>query len=103
MQMPVLAMMYAIFLSLVMLAGTHKSLKQHRPFWYTLLGLGHSIILLVLFIGYWSPQLVRPLGPIALVLFACCLAEPVLNIPGFLRDIDAPEFGPQLNRIHKTM
>jgi len=103
MQMPVPAVVYATFLGVVMVGGSEKSLKEHRPFWYISLGLAHSLILLLLFVGYWSPQLVRPLGPIALALLACSLGWPLLTIPRFLRDINMPELGPQLNRILKAL
>jgi uncharacterized YccA/Bax inhibitor family protein len=103
MQMPTLAILYAVFMSVLMFASTRKCLKQRRAYWYVLLGVVHSLVLLLLFVGYWNPGLIRPLGPIAIVLFACCVGDAAVEVRGLLRDIDAPEFGPELNRLHKAM
>src|ERR1043166_9289853 len=103
MRMPLLATAYGVFMSVIMIAGTHQALEAQRPYWLIGVGVAHSVVLLFLFIGHWTQQLVRPLGPLALLLFVCCLASPLINIPGLLRDIDAPELGPALNRLHKAL
>jgi hypothetical protein len=103
MSMPVLAIVYAIFLSVVMIVGVHQKIKKNRLSWLITAGAAQDVALLFLFVGYWTPSILRPIGPFAFVVFVCCLGALVINsIPGLLRDIDAPEFGPELNALQKA-
>src|SRR3974390_1745607 len=102
MRLPILATGYAALMCIILLGGTNRALKEHRPYWFVAAGAAHSIILITLFVGYWEQHLIRPLGPVALLLFGLALLWPLATAPRFLKDIDMPEVGPHLNRLHKA-
>jgi hypothetical protein len=103
MHIPLLAVAYAIFMTLLMLMGTRRSLTAHRPHWFVALGIGHWIVLLSLFVGYWNQQLVQPFGAWAFAMFLCCLIDPAMNIPGLLREINASDLGPEAKHQAKVL
>ena len=103
MRVPVLASLYAVFLSFVMVFSIYCKLKDREPVWLILVGLADGVASLLLFIGYWMHELLRPLGMGALCLFLFSLLWTVGYTRWQLPDTDQPDFSPEENRLHRAV
>jgi hypothetical protein len=67
--MPVLASIYALFLSFVAIGSIYHNIKDKKSLWYTLLDFVAELVVIVLFAAYWVGPFPLAAGPIAIVLY----------------------------------
>lgn len=103
MRVPILACLYGGLMTFVMFWSIHSGLKQHRPIWYVTLSFVESLATLVIFTGYWMPEIIRPFGPIALSIMLVSLLWTIFDTGTRLPELDQPDFSEEQNRFGRII
>jgi len=77
---PILAIIYAIFLSFVSIDSLHDEIKGRKRSWKTWLNTATDLVVLWFFVGYWNPGIVRGMGPAALLVFGSAICWDLRNL-----------------------
>jgi len=95
--MPILAIIYAIFISFVAIATVYDNFKNREQFWKIFVTSVSDFVVLAFFVGYWIPDLVRGIGPAALLLFLLAVGWDLRNFRTHPTDFSDPEYSPEMN------
>lgn len=99
--MPLLAIIYAIFLSFILIATFYDKLKRKEPAWYILVNSVCDLIILWLFIAYWKPEIARSTGPVALAAFLSAIVWDLRHLPSNLSGVSDSDVSPEMNHYYR--
>ena len=100
--MPILASMYAVFLTVAIIASCYFNVQDREPAWRIGIALTLGFAMLLLYVGYWIQHLVRPLGLLAPCLFVSSLLWTVYHTRLLLPKTDPFGLAHDHKRAHRT-
>jgi hypothetical protein len=103
MRLPLLAVVYGIFLAYIMVDNMTDGIRDRERIATMLVGVTSSAVRLLLFIGYWIQELVRPLGFGALLLLICSMSWTAVHTWQQLPSTDLQELSAEENRGHRAI
>jgi hypothetical protein len=100
--MPILAFIYAVFLTLAIIASCYFNVQDREPVWRIGIALALGFAMLLLYVGYWAQHLVRPLGLLVPCLFVSSLLWTFYHAWILLPKTDLPGLANNAKRAHRT-